>query len=97
MEGENVISVMNDMLSQIESKIVEKRRPKTLIEALHQEAEKRYIFHALRIARGKLINDVRGEDVECLRGLAKCFEMAENGRERVDDGDDKEFLKRLYD
>lgn len=96
MARENVISMINDMLSQIEAKIAEKRRPETLIEALRYEAENRYIFHALRIARGKLINDLRGEDVECLRGLAKYFEMAEKGSERVDDGGDREFMKRFY-
>lgn len=96
MARENVILVINDILSQIERKIVEKRRPKTLIEALHYEAENRYVFYALRIARGKLMNDVRGEDVECLRGLAKCFDTVENCKKRVDDGDDREFLRRLY-
>lgn len=90
-----MVEDISELLNQIQSRI-ENKKPASLAEALEYEAENLYIYHALRIAKGKLVNDLRKEDINAMKNLRKYFEMARENRNRVDSQEDKEIIRKLY-
>lgn len=90
-----MIENINKLLDRIELKI-KSPKPKSLVEALEYETRNLYIYHALRIAKGKLINDLRPEDISAIKQLKKYFEMVEENKNRTDTPEDMEAITKLY-
>ncbi len=89
----DVISKIEAILTKIGS-AMDKRVPTTITDALEHEALNLYVFHSLKIAKGKLTNDLRSEDIASIKQLRKYFEMAK--QKRTDSDDDRDLLRRLY-
>ena len=94
--NDSLIFEIERIISSIEL-FLERPRPSTIREALEYETVNLYIYYSLKCVRGKLTNDLDTESIiESVKGLRKYFGMAAEMKERVDDRDDKELLKRLY-